>query len=401
MATDTNLKQSVPAVARLMSADLASALDQFSDPDLLGEGKVNLIALNAIMEKLGARWPQRRDQIHGHVEKVLQRRLGSQGYHLRISETDFLICQPELGRFAGQAASLQALREVLTFFLGEATQADSCVVQVTRVTGDVIEGWQVLASEVEEGEKAERQASAGPPAGPATLDRWTPFIASDGRELRVTSDLEDVLALKSFSRIGSRIKGSVMGPGAEVLSAGAISTLSRADILRIDLATLARGMEALRAATPGAHPPSLIVPVSFTTLSSQRGRAEFAKLLMEARGLVERGVICEIGALEGVPEGVMLSVVSLIRPFCLFVVAHINGRFPGATTMSQLKRAGLQALSVQCPQCLGDAACSQWMKTTIEAARRVVRSILLYGVPSPRHAVLAGQFGATHASVKE
>jgi hypothetical protein len=122
---------------------------------------------------------------------------------------------------------------------------------------------------------------------------------------------------------------------------------------------------------------------------------------MEARGLVERGVICEVGALDGVPEGVTLSVVSLIRPYCLFVVAHIDGRLPGSATLSQLKRSGVQAFSVECPQGLSDTASVQWMKATIETTRRVVRSTLLYDLASPRHAALAGLCGATHASVKE
>ena len=390
------------SAARMTSVDLASALDQFSDPDLLSEGKVNLIALDAIVGRLGERWAQRRDHIHDHVDRTLQRRLGAQGYHLRISETDFLICQPGLGRFSGQAACLKALREILTHFLGEASQADQCVHQVTKVSANEIEGWRVRASDVEEGEQAERQAKASPEAGRRTVDHWTPFVASDGRELRVTCSLEPVIELKSFGRIGLRIAARVLVAGSdEALSTGAISQLSRADILRIDLATMARGMERLRTTAEGGLQPSLIAPVSFTSLSSQRGRAEIAKLLTEARGLVKRGVICEIGDIEGVPQGVMLSVVSLVRPYCLFVVARIDRGPPAAATLSHLTRSGVHALCVDCPQGLSDAAFLRWVKTTIEATRRIVRSTVLYGVASPRQAELAAELGATHASFRE
>jgi hypothetical protein len=385
----------------MVSSDAESALEAFTDPDLLSDGKVNLIALDAIVERLGQRWPHRRDQIYGHVDRVLQRRLASQGYHLRISETDFLICQPELGRFSGQAACLQALREILNHFLGEAEAADSCVVQVTKVSANRIEGWQVRASEVDEGEQAERRARASTSTGAHTLDHWTPFVASDGRELRVICALDPVVELKTFCRIGLRITARVEGPGSEVLSASAISKLSSADILRIDLATLVRGLEELRMTTGRRLEPSLIVPVSFTTLSGQRGRVEFAKLLMEARGLVARGVICEISGVVGVPEGVMLTVVSLIRPYCLFVVAHFEGRLPGVANLSQLKRCGVQAFSMRCPRWLGEAAFLHWMKTTIASARRVVRSTLLYDIASPRHAAFAAQLGATHASFRD
>ena len=116
--------------------------------------------------------------------------------------------------------------------------------------------------------------------------------------------------------------------------------------------------------------------------------------------MVKRGVICEIGDIEGVPQGVMLHVVSLIRPYCLFVVARIDLGPPAAATLAQLKHSGVQALSVEAPRGLTDAAFLRWMKTTVEAARRVVRSMLVYQLASPQHAALAAETGATHASVE-
>ncbi|HLZ75508.1 hypothetical protein [Phenylobacterium sp.] len=389
------------AARRITSVDLAAALDQFSDAGLLTEGKVNLIALDAIVERLGVRWTTRRAQIHDYVARFIERRLGSDGYHLRISETDFLICQPEVGRFAGQAACLQILRDVLTHFIGDATLADDCVHQVTKVSASEIQGTRVRASEVEKGERMEREALAS--ARPRrTLDRWTPFVASDGRELRVACRLEPVVELKSFGQIGFRIARRVLVAGSdEAVTAEMVRKLSRADIMRIDLAAAARGMEALRMADTGEAPPSLIMPVSFISLASQRGRTAIAGLLMEARDLVKRGVICEISDIEGVPQGVMLHVVSLIRPYCLFVVARIDLGPPAAATLAQLRHSGVQALSVESPRGLTDAAFLRWMKTTVEAARRVVRSMLLYQLAAPQQAALAAKIGATHASVGE
>jgi len=385
--------------ARFTSVDLGAAFDQFGDPGLLSEGKINLIALDAIVERLGPRWPMRRDQIHEHVDRTLHRRLGLQGCHLRVSETDFLICQPGLGRFSGQAICLQVLREILTHFVGDASGADNCVHQVTKVTADEIEGWPVRRGEVEEGERAEFQARAGLPIDRRTIDHWTPFVASDGRALAVTCSLEPVMELKSFRQIGLRIvsRVSVLSTG-EVLTMRAIGRLSRADILRIDLATLVRGMERLRRMPADLPPLGLIAPLNFTTLSSQRGRSEVAQLLLEARGLVACGVICEMRNIDGVPPGVMLSVASLVRPYCLFVVAHVDEP-PLATAMLRLlKTAGIQALSVECPQGLSDVAALHWIRSTIGASRRVFRSTLLYRVGGRRLAGLAAELGATHAS---
>ena len=81
-------------------------------------------------------------------------------------------------------------------------------------------------------------------------------------------------------------------------------------------------------------------------------RAELVEPLKEAGGLVRLGVVCEILDVEGVPPGALLAAASLVRPFSLLVV----GRMTGATaaSMERIKGAGLQALSFECPQGLGD-----------------------------------------------
>lgn len=387
------------AAGRVTSIDLGSALDPFSNRELLTGGKINLIALDAIVDRLGARWALRRDQIHEHVDRTIRRRLASGSYHVRVSETDFLICQPELGRFSGQAACLKILREILTHFIGDDIQADDCVLQVTQVSATEIQGSRVRVGEVEKGEQTER-AAGGSNAPGRSIDRWTPFIACDGREFSVTCKLAPVFELKSYGQIGFRMVRQVLVLGSgEVLTSATVRRLPHSDILRIDLATVAHGIARLKATESDRRQPGLIVPVSFTSLSSQRGRAEIARLLMDSRGLVERGVICEIRDIEEVPHGVLVQVVAMIRPYCLFVVAHLDSGAPGAATMHRLKRSGLQGLAVECPRLHSDAAVQRWITTTIQAARQVVNSTLLYRLPSPRHAALAAQLGATHASL--
>src|SRR5438067_12280542 len=87
-------------VTRLLSPGIDAALEQFASPEVLAAGKVNLISMDAVAARFGARWPMRRDQVHEHVQGVLDRNLGARGFHLRISETDILVCHPELGRLA-------------------------------------------------------------------------------------------------------------------------------------------------------------------------------------------------------------------------------------------------------------------------------------------------------------
>lgn len=389
-----------PGIARLVAAGSETALERFDDPTLLLEGKVNVIALDAVVQRFGTRWPMRRDQVYDHVERTLQRQLGVFGYYARISETDFLIAQPDLSRFAGQACCLRYLREILGHFLGAAHLADDGVHEVTRISPDGIEARKVNARQVEDAEELEISARRGSDAAKRrSIDEWSPFVAADGRSIRVSCALEPVYELKNYSRIGFRLARRVLlTETEEPLGPTEIANLARVDIVRIDMATIVRGLERLSAQSGGERQPSVIVPVSYTSLSSQRGRAEIVGAFKDARALVKRGVICELCDIEGVPQGALLSAVSLIRPFSLFMVGRLSNATP--SLIASLRESGLQALAFECSSSLDQAEFEAWAKNTIAAARRVVRSILIYGADSAGTAALAGLLGATHASVR-
>jgi hypothetical protein len=397
-----------PGLARLVSTDMATAIEQFQDPDLLSEGKVNVISLEAVVQRLGVRWPARRDQVYDHAERTLEKHLGLRGYFARVSETDFLICQPELGRFSAQAACLRYLREILNYFLGDARAADHGVHQVTKMTRDSIVAEKIDArhaereGEVEEAQRRQATAEAAAQAAQVrTMDQWSPFVASDGRELRVSCQLEPVFELKSFGRIGFRMARRVLVVGTEeVLSPAQVANLSRADLLRIDLATIARGLDRLKSGENAAREPSLIIPVSFATLSNQRARTQIAVALKTAGELVQRGIISDICDIEGVPQGALLSAASLIRPFSLFVVGRLSVTPPGPASLAQMKGAGLNALSFECPRHATENDFLEWAKTTIDAAKQVTKPVLAYGAGSAREAGMMALLGATHASVR-
>jgi hypothetical protein len=392
----------------MASTDLSTSLERFDDPALLDEGKVAVISLDAIVERLGARWPQRRDQVYDHAEKTLEKYLGLHGYFARISEADYLICQPELGRFSAQAACLRYLREIFQYFLGDAKPADNGVHHVTKVFPEGVTAAKVDARHVEreeEVEQAERRQAALDAeelaSKAATMDQWSPFVASDGRELRVTCNLEPVLELKTFGRIGFRMARRVLVVGSgDALTAAQVANLSSADILKIDLATIARGLDRVKSNQADGPQLSLIIPVSHVSLSSQRARTQIVVALKTAGGMVKRGVICEISDIEGVPQGALLSAASLIRPFSLFVVGRLNVAPPTSSTVAQLKGAGLQALSVECPARQTEGEFMDWAKVTIDTAKQVAKSVLVYQASSSRDAGLAGLLGATHASVR-
>ncbi|WP_293899689.1 hypothetical protein [Phenylobacterium sp.] len=394
----------LPIATRLVSASAQDALERFSDPDLLAAGKVNVISLEAVQARFAARWGLRSDQVYDFTTRVLERGVGAQGFFLRVSDTDFFIVHPDLGRIAGQAACLRYLREVLNHFLGEDQAAVSGVLQVTRIDKGRIDaqGMNARAQNVDpsdlEAEDAARATRADAVVAVPSLDRWTPFVSNDGRHIRVSASLEPVYEMKGFTRIGFRMNRRVIVMNRndeEELSPAQVAMLSTADVLRVDLATIARGVDRLR--SESERQLSLIVPLSFTSLSSQKGRAEFVKQLKEAGALVKLGVICEICDIEGVPPSALLAAASLLRPFTVLVAGHLVR--PSPAIIARLEGAGLQALSFDCPAGLGDAEFVGWANTLIAATKRIAKSVLIYRAGSPKRAGLLASLGASHVSI--
>jgi hypothetical protein len=390
-----------------VSAGGEASLERFSDAQLLAEGKVNVISLEAVEQRFGPRWALRRDQVYDFASRVLERGVGDQGFHQRVSATDFFIVHPDLSRLAGQAACLRYLREILNHFLGDAQMAASGILQVTKITKGALEASQVDAHAAEAATVAAEAAQSLAAPKPAVSDdddrdipsvnRWTPFVATDGRELRVTATLEPVYELKGFTRIGFRmIRRVIVVSSNEELSLAQVALLSAGDRLRVDLATITRGIDRLRA-DGGGQQLSLIVPLSFASLSSQRGRAELVTPLKAAGTLVRLGVICEICDIEGVPQGALLAAVSLVRPFSLLVVGRLEQ--PTPNVIARLDGTGLQALSFECPRGLGDAEFVGWATSAIAAAKRRAKSVLVYRASSTQRAGTLASLGASHVSL--
>ena len=424
-----------PPVLKLDPADLAEVLDRLGDPSALSSGLVNVIGLEGVAERFGPRWAVRSELVHEHVERMLHRHLGDDVVFQRIGEAHYVVVQSGRTRLQAQGLCLRCMREILHHFVGEVRLRDLRLHEVTRVSQNEIVGHRVDVSGAGESDgqppdearsfagpgasgedrpqpyprsPASPEAEAGPrsfaprrpglPAHPSLLpvSQWTPFVASNGRTVRVSCTLEPVIKLANSERIGFRLARQVLvahGP----LSAAELRNLSRADIARVDCATIARGLERLRAQVSGDKSATLVVPVSFATLSNQRTRETLVSLLKQAQDEVRLGLVCEICELDGVPPSALLTAVSLIRPFCVRVLAFVAD--PGPASIRPLKGMGLAGISVESPPNLGDAEFVGWAREAARAVKPVAGALVIYRVQPMQRGALAALAGASHISL--
>jgi hypothetical protein len=364
---------------------------------MFADGRVNVIGFGVIAERLGRRWPDRRDLVHDHAARTLQRHLAGAGTYLRISETDYVVIQPGAGRFGAQIVCINALRETLTHFLGEARLDNVLVHEVTRITPEGVFGERVNVAVVEATSLSAPEPPDTDPLGP--IAQWTPFVSCDGRRVRVSCQLEPVIQLKSSERIGYRMARRVLAMPSEVpLTASERHNLARADIERVDFATLARGLDRLRS-TPGAtKEPTLILPISYATLSSRNARPLIAEFFRAAQATVKHGLVGEVCDIDNVPSSALLGVISLIRPYCLFVIGQLGEAT--SANIRNLCEAKLQGVSIECPLGVSDdAAFIGWTQALIKVARPAIKSVIVYRLKSIHMAAIAGALGVTHASL--
>jgi len=389
------------APPRLLSGGAEQALSLVADSAALEEGKVALVSLAGVRTRLGARWAPRRQLAQEHLERSIARQVGANGFFLRLSETDYLVAQPETPPLVGQVACFNALRATLDFFLGEALIADIVVHKVNAITAGAIEGCRIDVAAVEAAVMDQDVIPAGPShrASSSRLERWSPFVANDGRRVRVSCTLEPLINLKTFARIGYRVRRSVLQlPDDAPLSSRDQSLLSRSDVEKVDMATLQRGLYRLSEDSGVSKQPSLVLPVSYTSLTNTRSREQIFDVFEQARSKVQAGLLCEVCDIEGVPPSALLAATSLIRPFCLFVIGKLN-EMP-TRSLAALKDTGLHAFSYDWPRsAAGEAEFIGDMRSLVAITKSVAKILIIYQLASPRRAAIAAQLGATHATL--
>jgi len=380
-------------VTRILKPEAVDALRRFQEPRLVAGGHVTLISLDALAEAYGDRWSLQAPRVEKFVQRHLARELRGEEQFLHVSPTDVLIVRPEADRAAAQVASLRDLRQVLHHFLGRSARALDGVFEVIAVHGDRVEARPVdrfALAALEQAADLERERAED-------LARATEaFMASHGRKVRVSCDLQPLLNLQKDAVIGLRLAQRVSSGAEDVqLSSAALAAFAGVDRQRVDWATIVHGVSQLR--ERGEKAPTLVLSMSYASLSSQRGRSDMVDLLRQARERAAHGVICEVSGVEGAPHAQLQEAIAIIRPMSLFVVGKIDN--PSQVIWSHLKGVGLRGLGFDCPQAEGRAEFLGWANATIARGRGVAASVLLYGMPSRDLAPALAEAGATHATL--
>jgi len=371
--------------------------------ELVARGSVNVISIKAIRQWAGDWWSEKRGDVWTYVELKLNEHLDRNDMRARISDSEFLIAMNNDQGLAAQATSVKILEDVLTHLLGSASTKD---LGIRSVIG--LEGGEAVCKPIDPAiilaARARRDSARSPvriEVDPADEARRTPvaFTTAGGAALRVDFTLEHVVSLRRNITTAVRVEPMVthLASGRQA-SARALTKLSDRDVAFIDETTLKYASVFARSAQ-GHNSPELILPASFRTLGTQRGRDLLTGTAGLSLGLLRGGVMIElVDVTRGTPAGRLLEVVGLLRALTRGVIARVP---PDKEALRVLRDARLAGLTLDASDLSGEAGkIAQEMMAFGRDARGLAPMTILQGLPQDGYFAAAETAGLTHAALR-
>ncbi len=111
-----------------------------AENDFLVNGKVSLVNLGRIKEKLGKKWPKYSDFVHEFAEKVIERRITSQDLYYRVGEDVYVFVFARLTEEEAIIKCSLIAKEIGEQIFGDAWSSDEfgASIAVTKTDGSVV-----------------------------------------------------------------------------------------------------------------------------------------------------------------------------------------------------------------------------------------------------------------------
>lgn len=378
-------------------------LHRLAGTDLVARGSVNVISVRAIRAWAGDWWAKKRGDVWTYVERKLGEHLDRQDIRARISDSEFLIAMNSDHGLAAQAASIKILEDVLSHLLGSVDPSDLGISAVVGIDQGQAVCRRINAATVLAA-RARRDSQRSPVRTTVDLAdeaRRTPvaFTTASGAALRVDFTLEHVVNLRRNVTTAIRIEPIVthLGSGRHV-PPRAVSRLPDRDIAFVDEATLkyaalfARGSQ-------GHATPDLILPASFRTLGTQRGRDMLTGTPGLSLALLRGGVMIElVDVTRGTPAGRLLEVAGLLKALTRGVIARVP---PEKDALKVLKDARLVGLALDASDLTGPAErIAADIMTFGREAKDLASMVTLQGLPAEGYFAVAEKAGMSHAALR-
>jgi hypothetical protein len=235
-------------------------------------------------------------------------------------------------------------------------------------------------------------------AAPTARDAFATIVTTDNQVLRLDPAVEDLIHLRHNAVAARRLEPVLrhVKTGATI-PARAFARLSDDNVETIDQAIC--DYAATLVGPDGASALPVILPISFRTVSSRRGRANLASATGGSAEALKKRVIIELMDIDrGTPSGRLTEVAGLLNGICRGVVARLQ---PGRDVILPVRDARLQGLTLDGADFTGsDGDAAGAILDLGDQIRGVAPLLIAQGLPSEGYFAVAEVAGFSHGSLR-
>jgi len=370
-----------------------------ADREVVSAGRVQILNLNKIRERLGEHWPRYANKVHAVVHEVFEHRLVRADVYTRVSEFAYVIVFATLSKAEAQikcsaiaeeiAAKLfgqeeaSKLVEVQTVAIGVGRGVALEKVNVAEVLNDLFDKHAALEGAFT---AKEAVALAAVEAIDARLLEWlkspfNPVVTELPADLDYRFRLLWDVARNALSTFLCVIVRKTDDPSVSL----DYSSLYRADsadlIAKLDYSVLARVKRELKALHESKRRVLIGCPVHFQTLNRLSSRAYFTTLLKDVPEGFGQYLMFEIvGLPDATPQSRVAEIVATLRPHARSILARLER---GAVRFGHIAGTGVHAVGIDAAQYgVPEERLMPAMNDFAAAAKEVGLKSYIHGLPS-------------------
>jgi hypothetical protein len=136
---DSREEDALKEEQKRLSSVQAQLLDILNSETLISTGRVQILGLDGLKEKLGSRWESHRDSIHTSLKAIARRKLSAHDVFFQHGDDEYVIVFSSLSFAAAKLVCAGILQELSTFLLGdESNQSIAVRTAVGVVDGKIL-----------------------------------------------------------------------------------------------------------------------------------------------------------------------------------------------------------------------------------------------------------------------
>lgn len=308
-------------------------------------GRVHMLGLSAIRDRMGSKWESYKDHVYSHTESIISRHIRFNDVFERYGDDEYMLVFSDASEEISKAKLLKISKEIRQHFLGDEDLSEIRVTTaLTDVEGNVVmEDIDLSAIARELAQKAHQVGSEGPPETPEAEAKKEPSLELGKDKEEKRKKLQNRFSnfrphdLKFYFRPLWDIPNQVIStyqcvPLAELsrqVTVEGYEMLSEeyggGEISALDLETLEYALDIFGECMENNFKLFMVIPVHFETLSTSSTRKEYIEVIRILPPALRPFLMFEIcGLPQGVPHGRLAEMSQAIRPYCRYLMVRID-----------------------------------------------------------------------------